>query len=128
MPTSLAKETENQVLRLTNRSFMEMKMLQLDPTANMGQVGSSILRAIQNNSDPLLDLFIRESIQNSLDAGDKEIPVPYVSVDFIIKDFEAKKLNLSLDGITDSLSNRFPNDCYKFVAVKDINTTGLTGP
>ena len=103
-------------------------MLQLDPTANMGQVGSSVLRAIQNNSDPLIDLFIRESIQNSLDAGDKEIPIPYVSIDFIIKEFKANKLNLSLGGITDRLNNRFNNESYKFVAVKDTNTTGLTGP
>jgi hypothetical protein len=107
---------------------MEMKMLQLDPTANMGQVGSSVLRAIQNNSDPLIDLFIRESIQNSLDAGNKSISVPYVNVDFIVKKFNAKKLNHSLDGITDRLNKRFPDEYYKFVAVKDTNTTGLTGP
>ena len=55
---------------------MVMKKQQLDPTAIMAQVGSSVLRAIQNNSYPLIDLFIRESIQNSLDAGDKEIPIP----------------------------------------------------
>lgn len=105
-----------------------MKKFQLDPTANMGQVGSSVLRAIQNNSDPLIDLFIRESIQNSLDAGDKEITIPYVSVDFIVKEFDANKLNLSLDGITEELNKRFSNESYKFIAVKDINTTGLTGP
>ena len=103
-------------------------MLQLDPTANMGQVGSSVLRAIQNNSDPLIDLFIRESIQNSLDAGDKSISIPYVNIDFIVKEFNAKKLNHSLDGITDRLNKRFPDEYYKFVAVKDTNTTGLTGP
>lgn len=107
---------------------MVMKMQQMDPTANMGQVGSSVLRAIQNNSDPLIDLFIRESIQNSLDAGDKEIPIPYVNVDFIVKQFDANQLHHSLDGITEKLNNRFPNEYYTFVAVKDTNTTGLTGP
>ena len=105
-----------------------MRIQQLDPTANMGQVGSSVLRAIQNNSDPLIDLFIRESIQNSLDAGDKEIPIPYVSIDFIVNEFNAYKLNLSLENITERLNNRFPNEFYKFIAVKDTNTTGLTGP
>ena len=105
-----------------------MKIQQLDPTANMGQVGSSVLRAIQNNSDPLIDLFIRESIQNSLDAGDKEISIPYVCIDFIVKEFNANKLNLSLECITERLNKRFPNECYKFIAVKDTNTTGLTGP
>ena len=61
MLMNLAKGTENQVSPLTSR-IMEMEMLQLDPTANMGQIGSSVLRAIQNNSDPLMDLFVRESI------------------------------------------------------------------
>lgn len=109
---------------------MVMKMQQMDPTANMGQVGSSVLRAIQNNSDPLIDLFIRESIQNSLDAGDKESPIPYVCVDFIVKEFDAKQLHHSLDGegITEKLNDQFPNGHYTFVAVKDSNTTGLTGP
>ena len=107
---------------------MVMKKQQLDPTAIMAQVGSSVLRAIQNNSDPLIDLFIRESIQNSLDAGDKEIPIPYVNVDFIVKQFDANQLHHSLEGITEKLIDRFPNGHYTFVAVKDTNTTGLTGP
>lgn len=107
---------------------MEMRMQQLDPTANMGQVGSSVLRAIQNNSDPLIDLFIRESIQNSLDAGDKKLATPYVIIDFIVKDFNAKKLNHSLSGIKEILDKKFPDDHYKYIAVKDTNTTGLTGP
>lgn len=103
-------------------------MLQLDPTANMGQIGSSVLRAIQNNSDPLMDLFVRESIQNSLDAGDKEITTPYVNVEFLIQEFKASELNASLNDISDQLNKRFTNECYKFIAVKDTNTTGLTGP
>lgn len=107
---------------------MEMRMQKMDPTANMGQVGSSVLRAIQNNSDPLIDLFIRESIQNSLDAGDKEIQTPYVRVDFIVKQFDANQLHHSLDGITEKLNDRFPDGHYTYVAVKDTNTTGLTGP
>lgn len=103
-------------------------MLQLDPTANMGQIGSSVLRAIQNNSDPLMDLFVRESIQNSLDAGDKEITTPYVNVEFLIQEFNASELNASLNDISDQLNKRFTNEYYKFIAVKDTNTTGLTGP
>lgn len=107
---------------------MEMRMLQLDPTANMGQIGSSVLRAIQNNSYPLIDLFVRESIQNSLDAGDKEIPIPYVDVEFLIKEFKARELNASLSDISDRLNDRFKEESYKYIAVKDTNTTGLTGP
>lgn len=105
-----------------------MKIHQLDPTANMGQVGSSVLRVIQNNSDLLIDLFIRESIQNSLDAGDKDSNKPYVNIDFIINVFDAKKLNRQLEGITDILEFKHTEECYKYIAVKDSNTTGLTGP
>ena len=105
-----------------------MNMYQLDPTGNMNQVGSSVLRAIQNNSDPLIDLFIRESIQNSLDAGNPNLPIPYVNVDFIVKTFNSRRLNHSLNGITGKLDEKFPERCYKYIAVKDTNTTGLTGP
>ena len=34
----------------------------------MGISGSSLLRVIQNNDMPILDLLVREAIQNSLDA------------------------------------------------------------
>ena len=37
----------------------------------MSESGSSLLRLIQNQDIPLLDLIVRESIQNSLDATNK---------------------------------------------------------
>ena len=36
----------------------------------MSESGSSLLKLIQNNSTPTIDLLVRESIQNSLDAFD----------------------------------------------------------
>jgi hypothetical protein len=35
----------------------------------MSQSGSAILRLFQNHEMPVLDLFVREVVQNSLDAG-----------------------------------------------------------
>ena len=35
----------------------------------MSQSGNSLLNLIQNNDLPILDLLVREAMQNSLDAG-----------------------------------------------------------
>ena len=39
----------------------------------MSESGSSLLRLIQNQDMPLLDLFFRESVQNSLDAAASDV-------------------------------------------------------
>ena len=54
----------------------------------MTESGSSLLRLIQNQSMPLLDLLVREAVQNSLDATNQEDPC--VKVDISVKDFNAK--------------------------------------
>lgn len=94
-------------------------------TARMSQTGSALLRAIQNNSMPVLDLFVRESIQNSLDAADAR--KKYVKVDFNIGTFHSDKLALQLEGITEKLKNIY-KDQQMFISIRDSNTVGLTGP
>ena len=47
----------------------------------MTESGRSLLRLIQNQEMPLLDLLVRESVQNSLDAVNPE--KPFVNVDFV---------------------------------------------
>ena len=91
----------------------------------MAQSGKSLLRLMQNNSMPTLDLFVRESIQNSLDArnGSKE----NVKIDFFLNTFEAKNLSCELEGITEGLRNIFTSDLGRYLAIKDSNTFGLTG-
>lgn len=91
----------------------------------MTQSGSSLLKLIQNNNMPILDLLVRESIQNSLDA--KNEADSSVMVEFLTGNFGADLLNTELDGITDALSKRFWKDTYKYIAIKDSNTVGLTG-
>ena len=47
----------------------------------MTESGSSLLRLIQNNNIPLLDLLVRESVQNSLDAAKEK--AKSVNVEFV---------------------------------------------
>ena len=66
----------------------------------MSESGSSLLRLIQNQDTPLLDLFVRESIQNSLDAA-KNSNLP-VKVEINVGNFEAAKLNAVIPRSLDS--------------------------
>ena len=91
----------------------------------MAQTGSSLLKLIQNNDMPVLDMLVRESIQNSLDA--RKAHSKYVDVNYLIGTFNNNKLCAELEGITDALKNRFPDSQYSFIAVRDTNTVGLTG-
>ena len=42
--------------------------IEIAEPGRMTQSGSSLLKLIQNNNMPILDLLVRDSIQNSLDA------------------------------------------------------------
>lgn len=94
----------------------------------MSESGSSLLRLIQNQDMPLLDLLVRESIQNSLDAAKKD--AKYVGVDFRTGTFDYRKLNSNFDRIENKLNSKFSR--FKgnpvFIEVRDHNTVGLTGP
>ncbi|WP_436865598.1 hypothetical protein [Mammaliicoccus sciuri] len=91
---------------------------------SMSQDGDAILRSLQNKSLPVIDLLVRESLQNSLDAtieGKNE-----TKVDFKLGHFDSVSLARHFEGISDELSNRFDGE-EEFIAIKDRNTTGLTG-
>lgn len=87
--------------------------------------GQGVLRAMQNNNMPLLDLFVREAVQNSLDAYRTDSK--YVQVDFGINDFDSDLLAEELEGITDSIKDLYDKDS-KCLFIKDTGTVGLTGP
>lgn len=99
--------------------------IEIAEPGRMTQSGSSLLKLIQNNNMPILDLLVRESIQNSLDA--KNNTAQYVSVDFFTGTFEKTLLNVELDKVTDSLNRKFCEKECKFIAIRDSNTVGLTG-
>ena len=99
--------------------------IEIAEPGRMTQTGSSLLKLIQNNNMPVLDLLVRESIQNSLDA--KKESSKYVEVDYLTGQFDSHKLGSELEGITSPLFERFPNARYDYIAVRDSNTVGLTG-
>ena len=91
----------------------------------MDMSGQGLLRAIQNNNMPLLDLFVRESVQNSLDAGKKD--AKFVRVDFGIGHFNSMHLADEFDGISKALQQKFGETQCDYLFVRDKNTDGLTG-
>ena len=99
--------------------------IEIAETGRMTQTGSSLLKLIQNNDMPVLDLLVRESIQNSLDARKEDSR--FVEMDYITGSFNNVTLSQELEGITDALRMRFPKEKYKFLAIRDSHTVGLTG-
>src|SRR4051812_43457715 len=93
----------------------------------MSQSGSSLLKLIQNNHLPILDLLVREAVQNSLDAGIRVEGYDSVYVDIGIKDVNVTNFAKHLDGITDRLNEKFGASPQKAIYIEDANTTGLTG-
>lgn len=93
----------------------------------MGISGSSLLRAIQNNDIPILDLLTREAIQNSLDA--KLDTSASVDVEINISKFDEKKLANSIEPFGSKLLEKYKDENLDtFISFSDTNTTGLTGP
>lgn len=92
----------------------------------MGISGSSLLKVIQNNDMPILDLLNREVIQNSLDA--KLEDVESVNVDINIGNFNKLDLNEILGSIGQAIGDKYNENLNTYISYKDYNTTGLTGP
>lgn len=98
--------------------------IELYKAEKLSQKGSSLRSMIMNNGMPILDLLVRESIQNSLDAKDDTNKAKSVQVDFTIDSFDVKTLNSELDGIH---LEKKPFLGNRFLAIRDTNTVGLTG-
>ena len=79
----------------------------------MSESGSSLLRLIQNQDIPLLDLLVRESIQNSLDAAIKK--ERSVEVELRVGEFESRKLNEHLERIGDALNRKYSRQKCKYI-------------
>ncbi|MEF7441677.1 hypothetical protein V4V36_24400 [Paenibacillus lautus] len=103
---------------------MQIEIAQL---GKMSQSGNSLLKLIQNNDLPILDLFVREAVQNSLDAGIGVEGHDSVYVDIGIKDVNVPKFANHLDGIKNRLIEKFGSIPQKAIYIEDKNTTGLTG-
>ena len=99
--------------------------IEIAEPGRMSQSGSSLLRLIQNNKTPVLDLLVRESIQNSLDAHKEDAKA--VTVEYLTGTFSSYKLSDELEGISSALVSKFPSRNCQYLAVCDFNTVGLTG-
>lgn len=99
--------------------------IEIAEPGRMTQSGSSMLKLIQNNKTPVLDLFVRESIQNSLDAHKEGARA--VTVEYLTGGFSSHELGNELEGITTALEERFLNDECQYLAICDSDTVGLTG-
>lgn len=93
----------------------------------MGISGSSLLRVIQNNDIPILDLLTREAIQNSLDA--KLENSVSIDVEINISKFDKNKLADCIEPFGNKLLNKHNGENIDtFISFSDTNTTGLIGP
>ena len=91
----------------------------------MGENGRSLLRLLQNESIPLIDLFVREAFQNSLDATLKNVRETKIDVGAV--DFDVNSIAHHFEGIGETLIERYRNENPKAIYVSDKNTSGLTG-
>lgn len=105
---------------------MKYHSLQLQP---MQESGAFLLRALQNEETPLLDLLVRESVQNALDAGRNCHQALPVSVDFHIREHSLDAIASTFsEGLNlEMLGKRYPR-APKLLEIRDSGTEGLTGP
>ena len=93
--------------------------------AVFGTFGNKMASALQDVGIPILDILVRESIQNSLDAADNDCDSPCVLVEYKIDDFNVSQLTQELEGLS-SLDTRTDLPC-RAMSIRDRYTVGLTG-
>lgn len=96
----------------------------INDVQSMSHDGGKILQSLQNNYLPLIDIVVRESIQNSLDASVKDAHSAIVN--FKIDKFSSEKLAPLFEEIDYKLLELYP-EYQDFLAISDKNTYGLTG-
>lgn len=102
---------------------MQIKHATNDPQS-MSQNGDSILKSLQNQNLPNIDLIVRESIQNSLDAT---LPNAKETIlEFKLDKFHTSQLAVHFDEIGNSLKKMYAEEST-FLSFSDKNTSGLTG-
>lgn len=102
---------------------MDIKHAINDPQS-MSHDGGKILQSLQNNHLPLIDIIVREALQNSLDAtikGSKK-----TKVDFVVDSFKSEELAPYFEEIDSKLIKLYGGH-QKFISFSDKNTIGLTG-
>lgn len=95
-----------------------------DNLFDMNQSGDAILRSLQNADFSIMDIIVRESLQNALDAS--KAGVDHTFVDYRTGKFDTSRLNPEFERISDNL-NRAYTDEAEFLSISDRNTVGLNG-
>lgn len=90
----------------------------------MAPSGKAILRSLQNESMPVIDLVIREAFQNSLDATIKGKTETQISVN--TEQIITENIAGYFEKIDSRLINKFPGK-HTVMSISDKNTYGLTG-
>ena len=91
----------------------------------MAPSGSALLKSLQNDSLPVLDLLVREAFQNSLDAALPD--VNHVNIDISVGSFVSPLFSSYFEGIHERLNAKYGKEACKYLAIRDTNTVGLTG-
>lgn len=105
-----------------------MLKIKIHNVQELAITGTDLIKAMQNKSTQLLDLLVRESIQNCLDAHDPRDGSRFVEVGFSTGSFDSRALCSHLEGINTIDKNQTANGDYQYIAIRDTHTTGLTGP
>ncbi|MGY4105527.1 hypothetical protein ACWOA0_07920 [Ignavigranum ruoffiae] len=101
-----------------------MKIEVAKEDARMAPAGKALLRSLSNETLPLIDLVVRESFQNSLDA---KLPNQNeIRVDVNIQDVDTRSISPIFGGVENRLNSLFPTSST-VISIRDVNTTGLTG-
>lgn len=95
----------------------------------MQESGAFLLRAMQNEEMPRLDLLVRESVQNALDAGSNRPDDTLIQVDFNLHEHSTEAIaSIFGEGINLSeLHDRY-SEKATLLEIRDSLTEGLTGP
>jgi hypothetical protein len=95
----------------------------------MQESGAFLLRAMQNEDMPRLDLLVRESVQNALDAALNRQSGGEVRVDFHVRTHATETVaSLLAEGLNlKVLRLRYPKG-GRLLEIRDSLTEGLTGP
>lgn len=80
---------------------------------------------LYDSSTSRIDIFVRESIQNSFDALNED--AEFLEMHYNHGTFKTCQLASELDCIGDSLNEKFSEEC-EFLEFRDVGTVGLNGP
>ena len=100
---------------------MEIQILGMDRSSTSG---NTMLRMMKNSSMSVLDILVRESVQNSLDAARPESQK--VRMDLGVGEFVPEVLAKEFPYIESELLSRHGSK-NGFISIRDSGTTGLTG-